>query len=89
MKAKSMLFAIPLIFFGAAAQAGDAAAGDAVYQANCADCHFEDDFAGTAEDEIKGKIVAIKGGAEHKGGALEGLSDDDVANLAAYYASFK
>jgi mono/diheme cytochrome c family protein len=90
MKGKSIIFAIPLVFFGAAAQAGDAGAGDAVYQDNCADCHFEDDFAGSSADDIKGLIMAIKGGStDHKGGDLAGLSDEDIANLAAYFASFE
>ena len=90
MKGKSIIFAIPLVFFGAAAQAGDAGAGEAVYQEACGDCHFEDDFAGSSADDITGMMTAIKDGTtDHKGGDLAGLSDEDIANLAAYFASFE
>lgn len=91
MKARSMLAAIPLMLLAVAAQGqGNAEAGDATYQAVCSNCHFEDDFAGTAAEEISGLITAIKSGTtEHKGGNLADLSDEDIANLAAYFASFQ
>jgi len=77
--------AAPLMLFGTAAYAGgDAAAGEAVYNdQGCADCHYEDDFAGVPADEIK---TMLKEATDHDPD-LSGLSDEDVANLAAYFAS--
>jgi cytochrome c553 len=77
--------AAPLMFFGTAAYAGgDAEAGKAVYNdQGCADCHYEDDFAGIPADEIKGMIT----GAEDHDPDMSGLTEEEVANLAAYFAS--
>ncbi len=77
--------AAPLMFFGTAAWAGgDAEAGKAVYNdQGCADCHYEDDFAGIPADEIK---TMLKEATDHDPD-LSGLSDEEVANLAAYFAS--
>ena len=64
-------------------------AGKATFEAKCAECHYEDDFAGEAEADILGMIQAVKS-AEHKGkGETAGLSADDEANLAAFWASFE
>ena len=86
---KGILFSLPLVLWGTAALAGDAEAGKAVFEASCADCHYEDDFAGESAEDITAMIKSVTGGeVEHKGDA-SGLSDEDVANIAAYWASFK
>lgn len=90
MKKRLIAMAVPLMFFGAAAYAGgDAEAGKATFEEICADCHYEDDFAGESEEDIMGMINGVASGeVEHKGD-LSGLSKEDLANVAAYYASFE
>lgn len=76
--------------------AGDAAAGKANSD-SCAGCHGDD---GKGDPPIAGMAEAdfIKAMNDFKSGAKEskkmakitkGLSDDDIANLAAYYSSLK
>ncbi len=92
MKKLITLIAVPLAFFAASAYAGgDAAAGKEVFSNVCEDCHYEDDFAGTSEDEMLKMIKAVVSGeTEHDEDAdFSGLTDEDFANVAAYYASFK
>ena len=75
---------------GTAWAVADAAAGKAK-AAGCAGCHG-------ANGEGKAKFPAIAGMDEYKSGkrengmmksAVSKVSDDDMANLAAYYASLK
>jgi len=94
-----MLIMFALLAVAGAVQAGgDAAAGKAL-SAECADCHGADgkgDDAGTPGiaglDEGK-HVEMLKG---YQSGELEGdmmpmmveaLSEEDMANLAAYYAT--
>ena len=81
---------VPLAFFGASAFAdGHIEAGKAVFEENCADCHYEDDFAGESKDDIMALINGVVGGeVEHKAD-LSGLSEEDLSNVAAYFASFE
>lgn len=84
-----LLIALPFLFWGASASAADAEAGKAVFEANCADCHYADDFAGESADDIVAMIKSVTGGqVEHKGDASS-LSDEDIANIAAFWASAK
>lgn len=84
-----ILIALPFVLWGANAVAADAGAGKAVFEANCAECHYEDDFAGESEADVLGMIEAVKE-ADHKGKEeTAGLSADDAANLAAFWASFE
>jgi cytochrome c553 len=78
------------------AHAGDASAGKAKSE-NCAQCHGEDgkeDPAIAGMEEAK-FIQAMKdyqaGARKHKKmeKAATGLTDADIADLAAYYASLK
>jgi mono/diheme cytochrome c family protein len=87
---KGVILAAPLALWGmTATAAGDAEAGKAVFEANCAECHYEDDFAGQSTEEIVTMINSVRGGGtEHKGDA-SGLSDEDVVNIATYWSSFK
>jgi mono/diheme cytochrome c family protein len=82
------LFALPLIFIGTAALAdGHMEAGKAKFEAVCADCHYNDDFAGTSKDEIKGMIKAVAAGEVEHDEDLSGLTDEEIKALAAYMAS--
>ncbi|HHP0513211.1 TPA: c-type cytochrome [Vibrio harveyi] len=88
---------------GQALAAGDAAAGQAK-AAVCAACHGADGIAvipgypnlkGQNEQYIESSIKAYKAGQRTGGLApvmraqANLLSDEDIANLAAYYASLK
>jgi cytochrome c553 len=79
-----------------AAQAGDASAGKAK-AAKCAMCHGDD---GKGEPPLAGMPVAtftkdikdFQSGARHNKSmekTAKALSDEDIANLAAYYFSLK
>lgn len=80
----------------AAASGGDAAAGKAVFTANCGGCHTLSD-AGTSGavgpnlDTVGDDEAAVKTQVENGGGAMPAfkgtLSDTDIANVAAYVAA--
>ncbi len=78
------------------AQAGDASAGKAKSEA-CAQCHGDngkDDppIAGMAEADFTKAMKAYQSGERKNkkmAKAASGLSDADIADLAAYYASLK
>ncbi|MDK9756460.1 cytochrome c [Vibrio sp. D173a] len=91
------------MFSGQALAAGDVAAGQAKAGV-CAACHGADGIAvipgypnlkGQNEQYIASSIKAYKAGQRTGGLApvmqaqANLLSDDDIANLAAYYASLK
>ena len=90
MKRIRMAMVTALMFAGATAYAGgDMAAGKGTFEAGCADCHYEGDFAGESMDDIKALIKGVVSGEVDHKGDLSGLSDEEVANLAAYFASFE
>jgi len=82
------------------AQAGDAAAGKALAEA-CADCHGEDgagdaDFpgiTGMSEADFTKAMVEYRDGtrsdSKQMTKAAKKLTDEEIANLAAYYATLK
>ena len=82
------------------AQAGDAAAGKALAEA-CADCHGEDgkgdeDFpavAGMSEADFTQAMVEYRDGtrsdSKQMTKAAKKLTDEEIANLAAYYTTLK
>jgi cytochrome c553 len=85
--------------FGAAQAAGDAQAGKAKAAA-CAACHGANGqgvapnpaLAGKSEDQLAQAMKDYKSGKRDNAimkGLVAGLSDQDIANLAAYYASLK
>ncbi len=88
------------IFIGTPAQAaGDPAAGEALAAA-CAACHGADgatgldptypNLAGQNERYLLNQLVAIRDGGRNiplMAGQLTGKSDEDLANLAAFYAA--
>ena len=84
---------------GAAQAAGDAAAGKAK-SASCAGCHGDKGqgmapfpaLAGIPQAEQLKALQEFKSGARVNpimNGNAAGLSDQDMADLAAYFASFK
>jgi cytochrome c553 len=84
---------------GAAQAAGDAAAGK-VKAAGCAGCHGANGqgvppnpaLAGKSEDQLLQALQDFKSGKRSNAvmkALTAGLSDQDMANLAAYYASLK
>jgi cytochrome c len=92
------LAAAGLLSFGAAAQAGDATAGQAAY-ATCIGCHgaaaeggVGPKLAGQAPADIVAKLNAYKAGEQvgpmtsMMAPMAAGLSDADMANIAAYVA---
>lgn len=79
---------LPLVFIGTAALAdGHMEAGKAKFEAVCADCHYNDDFAGTPRDEIKGMIEAVAAGEVEHDEDISGLTEEEIGALAAYLAS--
>lgn len=88
-----------LLAIGTAQAAGDAAAGK-VKAAVCAGCHGANGqgippapaLAGKSEAQILQALQDFKSGKRDNPvmkGMAAGLSDQDMANLAAYYASLK
>jgi cytochrome c553 len=97
-----MLLSAGMIFLlgcGAAQAAGDPAAGKAKAAA-CAGCHGANGqgippnpaLAGKSEDQLLQAMQDYKSGKRSNAvmkAMMAGLSDQDMANLAAYYASLK
>jgi cytochrome c553 len=97
-----MLFSAGIIFLlviGSAQAAGDPAAGKAK-AAGCAGCHGANGqgippnpaLAGKSEDQLVQALQDFKSGKRDNAvmkAMTAGLSDQDMANLAAYYASLK
>ncbi len=88
MRKVTAMFALAsLMFWCGAATAGDAAAGEAIYNEQCAECHEADDFSGESAADISVWIVAEKNVSTHKGKAdLGALSEADVENVAVFFA---
>ena len=90
MKTKwvAMMLATGALAFSGAALAGDAAAGAKKADA-CLDCHEPaEDFAGQKAADIEGKIKAmLAANSKHKPKLT--LSDADIADIAAFFASGK
>jgi len=83
------------------AEAGDAKAGGAKAESVCAVCHGVDglskipeapNLAGQNENYLVEQLTAFKSG-ERKNEMMsivsQNLSDDDIANLAAYYSAIE
>jgi mono/diheme cytochrome c family protein len=83
---KTAVLSLPLALWSLGASAGgDAAAGKAIFEGDCAECHYEDDFEGESEADI---LAAIQGAIdEHKGEHLKKLDAAQMANVAAFWAS--
>jgi cytochrome c553 len=97
---KSLFFAIvtTLLFLSSSAMAGDVAAGKAK-SAICASCHGADgvslsplwpNLAGQKEQYLVKQIKAFRDGTRTDAmmaPMVASLSDDDIANLAAYFSA--
>lgn len=97
---KSFFFALitTLLFASSSAMAGDAAAGKAK-SVVCAACHGANgismnplwpNLAGQKEQYLAKQIKAFRDGTRKDATMapmVAGLSDDDIANLAAYFAA--
>lgn len=93
-----MGWAVAVIFAAGAVQAADPAAGKKKTAEVCASCHAADgnstapDFpklAGQKEDYLLKALKDYKSGARKDpimAGIVAGLSGEDLANLAAYFA---
>ncbi|MGA7949843.1 MAG: cytochrome c [Thiobacillaceae bacterium] len=96
VKSTLVLFLGGFLLMTEPAQAGDADAGKAKSE-KCAMCHGDDGkgdppLAGMSEDTFTKNIKDFQSGArDNKTMAkiAKSLSDEDIANLAAYYSSLK
>ncbi len=98
MKSVLLGLVVSVALFAATANAGDAAAGKAKSVA-CAACHGSagisptpiwPNLAGQKEQYIVAQLKAFKDGTRQNAQMapmVAGLSDEDMANLAAYYSS--
>jgi cytochrome c553 len=83
-KLTTIMLALPLAVFSAAALAGDAAAGAAKAEA-CMDCHAGEDFEGMSAAEIADAIRAVLAGqAKHPPG-VDDITEADADDIAAYF----
>jgi mono/diheme cytochrome c family protein len=83
-----LAISLALVSWCGFAVAGDAAAGKATFEAQCAECHFADDFAGDSAGDIAKLIDEVRSGAiEHEADAPKKMSAADAANIAAFWAS--
>ena len=92
--AAGMLFAVP-------GHAGDAAAGKALSEESCADCHGDDGkgddetpgIAGMATDKFAKAMEEYANGTRTKSAKMtkeaKKLNAQQIADLAAYYATLK
>ena len=78
------LVSLPLLLGSGAALAADAAAG-AEKAAPCLDCHMNDDFSGLSAEEIAGMITGAQGTEDHDP-VIDDLAEEDVADVAAWFA---
>lgn len=79
------LVALPLLGFSGAALAGDVEAGKAKADV-CLDCHTEDYFAGTSAAEIEALIRAVRAGELAHDDVIHELAEDDIPDVAAWFA---
>jgi len=70
------------------ATAADIAAGRAVAQAKCAECHEADDWEGEGAASLEGIIRDIAAGKVKHKRKIE-LTPAEIANVAAYWAAGK
>jgi mono/diheme cytochrome c family protein len=66
--------------------AADTAAGQKVFSGTCVACHKFQSYAGKSETQLQTTIKGIVGGTVKHPKKLT-LSDDDIANVAAYIAA--
>jgi len=85
------VFALTVILF----QAGTVRAGEEVtggrtlFESTCSECHYEDDFAGKSQAEILNEIKQFATVERKHKIDLSKLSENEMADVAAFFASFK
>jgi mono/diheme cytochrome c family protein len=85
-KLSGMCAAVLLLGISQAGTAADVEAGKAKMDKVCAECHQLSDWKGKTEAQMRDQIAAVVAGkAKHP--KKPQLSDEDVANIAAYVAS--
>lgn len=83
----SLLATLGILGWIGGAVAGDTAAGKAIYDDDCAECHDADEFEGESVEDIKGWIEDIVAGkVEHRGTAKD-LTPEQVDAIAAFFAA--
>jgi cytochrome c553 len=83
MRAVIILIAV-LLGYAQVAAAGDAAAGESKAE-GCAGCHNAVvSLNGSGADAIVGQMKAIRSGDKDHPPGLADLSDEDIADIAAY-----
>lgn len=81
-----LLASLPLTALAGTALASDPAAGEAKADA-CLECHEPDYFVGEDADAIAAMIREVRAGEiEHKDDAPRDLAEEDIADVAAYFA---
>jgi mono/diheme cytochrome c family protein len=90
MRSTLIAFAVASYFVAGMSWADDAVdAGRATFDRICTECHYEDDFSGRSRQEILARIQQVAAGeAEHEVD-LSVLSNEEMADLADFFASFK
>jgi len=68
------------------AHSADSAAGQKIYSGTCAACHQLKSYAGKSDADLETQVKGIVAGTIKHPKKLT-LSDDDVANVAAYISS--
>ena len=63
---------------------GDAEAGKSTFEETCEQCHYADDFDDEAKSVLEAMLLAIMNGEIRHRGGFSGLSEEDLANLAAF-----
>jgi mono/diheme cytochrome c family protein len=81
-----MSLALVLLGGTASATAADAEAGKAKVQQICSECHEAADWKGKSEADLQAKISSVVAGKVKHPKKLQ-LSDAEIANVAAYWAS--
>ncbi len=85
MFTRNLVTAVALVCLSPLALAeGDAKAGEETFEAKCANCHYTDDYADEADSVLEATLLAILSGEIRHRGGFRGLTEEDVANLAAY-----
>ncbi len=100
-RALALLICAAAAIWAGAALAGDVKAGRAIADQKCGVCHGGDgiakiaeapNLAGQNERYLTEQLGAFKSGVrqnEMMSIVIQALSDDDIANLAAYYSSIE
>lgn len=85
------VLALTVILFqaGTARAAEEVTGGRTIFENTCSECHYEDDFAGRSQAEILTEITQLATGERKHKIDLSKLSENEMADIAAFFASFK